>query len=324
MESDAGLVFAFILDGRGSGKNVDWQGVETWDPSVGLLWTHFDYSDEKVQDWLINKSGFPEIVRDALVDDETRPRYVIFSEGVLVNLRGVNCNPGADPDDMVALRMFFSEKRIVSMRHRRVMAVDDVNKALNAGQGPVSEADFLVMITDRISNRMGDVISDLSDGVDELEDEILSGNSYEILSSLALMRRQAIRLRRFISPQRDVLSRIYQEKISWMYELEKQHLREAADRTTRFVEDIDSIRERTAIMSEELNNKLSEQMNKAMYLLSIVAAIFLPLGLITGLLGINVGGIPGTDYKMAFTIVSLFLIVIAFGLLILFKRIKWI
>jgi len=70
-------------------------------------------------------------------------------------------------------------------------------------------------------------------------------------------------------------------------------------------------------------NRLSEQMNKAMYVLSIVAAIFLPLGLLTGLLGINVGGIPGTESPFAFAIVSLFLVVIAILLIWHFKRLKW-
>jgi zinc transporter len=64
-------------------------------------------------------------------------------------------------------------------------------------------------------------------------------------------------------------------------------------------------------------------MNKAMYILSIIAAIFLPLGLLTGLLGINVGGIPGAENKWAFVFVSLFLVAIAAGLISLFKRIKW-
>ena len=76
-------------------------------------------------------------------------------------------------------------------------------------------------------------------------------------------------------------------------------IREIAERTSRFVEDIDAAKDRAAITQEELNSRLSEQMNKAMYVLSIVAAIFLPLGLLTGLLGINVGGIPGAENKWA-------------------------
>jgi zinc transporter len=100
-------------------------------------------------------------------------------------------------------------------------------------------------------------------------------------------------------------------------------LREVAERTARFVEDIDSARERAAVTQEELNNRLSEQMNKAMYLLSIVAAIFLPLGLLTGLLGINVGGIPGSESKWAFSLVTILLVCLAAFLVAWFKKIKW-
>ena len=64
-------------------------------------------------------------------------------------------------------------------------------------------------------------------------------------------------------------------------------------------------------------------MNKAMYTLSIVAAIFLPLGLLTGLLGINVGGIPGTENRWAFTLVTIGLIVAAVALVAWFRKIKW-
>jgi zinc transporter len=106
-------------------------------------------------------------------------------------------------------------------------------------------------------------------------------------------------------------------------EASRVHVRELTERTSRFVEDIDSARDRAAITQEELNNRLSEQMNKAMYLLSIVAAIFLPLGLITGLLGINVGGIPGAENKLSFLIVPVFLVVLAVILVGLFKRVKW-
>jgi zinc transporter len=321
-EGDA-LVYAYFLDGKGGGVAVDWNAIDDWSPSQGLLWIHLDSKIDKSRAWLESKSGISRITQESLLDQGTRPRNIFSDEGLLLILRGVNCNPGEDPEDMVAIRMLFSEHRIITTRYRRVMAIQDVNKAINAKKGPCTAGDFLVMVSERIADRMGDIVADLDDSVDELEDTVVTSEIHELRSKLADLRRKAISLRRYIAPQRDVLFRLIQERISFLNEVDRAHLREVAERTARFVEDIDSARDRASITQEELNNKLSEQMNRAMYTLSIVAAIFLPLGLLTGLLGINVGGIPGAENKWAFALVVALLAAIAVGLLVWFKRLKW-
>lgn len=76
------------------------------------------------------------------------------------------------------------------------------------------------------------------------------------------------------------------------------------DHVTRYVEGLDALRERAAVTNDELSTRLAEAMNRRMYILSVVAAVFLPLGLITGLLGVNVGGLPGTHNEWGFWIVT--------------------
>ena len=80
------------------------------------------------------------------------------------------------------------------------------------------------------------------------------------------------------------------------------------------------MREKAAVIQDSMTTLLAERMNRTMLVLSIVAAIFLPLGLLTGLLGINVGGIPGTESPYAFWIVVLLLIVIGAGQIWLFRK----
>jgi len=317
-----GLVFSYILKG-GAGQHIDWEQVKRWNPAQGILWLHLDYADERVKKWLFEESGIDAVSCAALLAEETRPRIVSSSNSFLLILRGVNCNPGADPEDMVSIRMWFDEHRIISMRHRRVMAIEDINKSIEIGKGPDSANDFLVMVANKLVDRMGDVISEIDDSVDELEDLVLTEESYELRPKLANLRRQTISMRRYISPQRDVLARLQNERISWLSDFDRVRIREIAERTAKFVDDLDSARDRAAITQEELNGRLSEQMNKTMYILSIVAAIFLPLGLITGLLGINVGGIPGAENKFAFAFVSIFLVVFAFFQYLIFKRKRW-
>ena len=323
MSEAKGLVFAYCLDGTGGGREIGWDEVRSWQPGEGVIWVHLDYQDPDVQHWIEAESSIDAIVGRALLDEETRPRCVNVNDGLMMILRGVNLNPGADPSDMISIRLWLEGNRIVTMRHRHVMAIQDLREAIASGNGPLSTGDFLVQLCDRLLLRMAPVLETLDDSVDAVEDEILTGESYELRSKIGAMRRQAISMRRYLAPQREVMARLQGERASWLNDLQRSRLRESADRITRYVEDLDAARDRAAVAQEELSSRLSEQMNKTMYVLSIVAAIFLPLGLLTGLLGINVGGIPGSENNWAFIIVCLFLLFIASLQVWIFRRRRW-
>lgn len=323
MSEDAGLVFAYRLNGAGGGSKIGWNEVRNWNSDAGVMWVHLDYYASDVQHWIKLESGIDPVVAEALLAEETRPRCVHLRDGLMLILRGVNLNPGADPEDMISIRLWLDGNRIVTMRHRRVMAIQDLQDAVVAGEGPLDTGDFLVQLCDQLLSRMAPVLAALDDSVDAVEDELLTGESYELRGRIGAMRRQAIGLRRYLAPQREVMARLQTERVSWLHDLQRSRLREISDRITRYVEDLDAVRDRAAVAQEELSSRLSEQMNKTMYILSIVAAIFLPLGLLTGLLGINVGGIPGSENKWSFLIVCLSLICIATFQIWIFRRRHW-
>ena len=318
-----GLIAAYILDKKGGGRQIGWDGIDSWQPDQGLLWIHFDYSSQNVQEWLFGKSGLEEVISDALIEEDSRPRCTSFQEGLLLGLRGVNLNPGADPEDMVGIRIWFETDRIISTRKRKILSISDIRAALEQGIGPESLGDFLVQLAGRMMERMRHVIDDLEDAVADVEDQVLTSESRQLRTELAALRRQAISLRRYFSPQREALSRLLTEKIAWLDESDRIRLREVYDQLTRHIEDLDEARDRAAVTQEQLINSLSEQMNNKMYILSIVAAIFLPLGFLTGLLGINVGGIPGADSKLGFSVFVILLVGVVSFQIWFFKKKKW-
>lgn len=323
MADEDGLVSAYLFDGRGGANELHWNDVRRWTPEVGTLWVHLDYAHPRALRWLTEDSGVDPAVVAVLTAEETRPRSMATRGGLLVVLRGVNLNPGADADDMVALRMWVEERRIITTRHRYVKAIEAVRTSLGAGEGPETSSAFLVEVADGLTGRIGAVLSDLDDRVDALDDEVLTDESYELRTKLGAIRRETVRLRRYLAPQRDAVAHLQSERVAWLDDVSRVHLREIADRTTRYVEDLDSARDRAAVTQDELNSRLSERMNRTMYMLSIVAGIFLPLGLLTGLLGINVGGIPGTQNSFAFLIVCGLLVGVAIVQVVLFKRMHW-
>ncbi|MHC5011088.1 MAG: zinc transporter ZntB [Planctomycetota bacterium] len=323
MDHDDGLVGAYVLDGEGGAQKVDWEGVRRWQPTDGFLWVHLDHGEERARRWIETAAGLDPIVAEALLEEETRPRSSQVNEGLLVNLRGVNLNPGADPEDMVALRLWIEETRVVSVRRRPVAAIRDLRDQLEKGRGPRTSGDVLTGLADAMVDRMSGVIADLEDAVGELEEEILTAERQELRARIGAVRRMAITLRRYLAPQRDMMSRLWGERVAWLDDRDRMQLREVSDRLVRYVEVLDAVREHATVMHEELTSRLAEQMNRTMYVLSIVATMFLPLTILTGLLGINVGGIPGSDNPYAFAIVCVLCIVIAWTIHAVFRRKRW-
>lgn len=321
--AESGLVASYLMDGHGRGEPLDWHGIARWRPEQGVLWVHLNRDSADSQAWLRDQSGIDEVVVDALLAESTRPRCAQIDAGIMLVLRGVNLNPGADPEDMVSIRLWIEQDRVVSVRMRRLLSITDLREALDRGHGPQSVGSFVIQLAEKMISRMANVVTEVDDEVDRLQDQVLVAESRQLRSELTRLRREIIALRRHLAPQRDALVRLAQIKTPWLGENEALHVREEAERVTRYVEDLDAARERAAVTQEELTNRLSEQMNARMYVLSVVAAVFLPLGFLTGLLGVNVGGIPLADSPWGFVDVVLILAAITVLQVLVFRWRRW-
>ena len=318
------LVFAFLVDEQGGGREAWWPQIDAWKPEDGLLWLHFDRAAPETSHWLKNHGGLDPVVIDALLQQDSRPRCLAVGDGLLVALRGVNLNPGADPEDMVALRLWIEGRRIITTRHRKVMASQDLRERVAGRHGPKSAGDFLVQLAEALTARMAPTIDALDERVDKLEDTAPAARGEGAGAELAQLRRQAILIKRHLAPQREVIARLETEQQDWLDSVRRVRLHEIMDRVTRYVEDLDAIRDRTTVLQDELLNQLSLRLNKTMYLLSVVAAIILPPSFVAQLFGMSVGGIPGAVGSAAFWVIVALLAVLIAAELWFFRRLKWI
>lgn len=323
MSDHTGLVLSYLLDGEGGGRKLDWQKIRNWEENAGIIWVHLDRSADETKDWLGTESGLDPVIVETLLGEARRPRSLAIGNGVLVTLRGVNLNPGARPDDMVALRLWIEPHRAITLRHRKIMAIEDLRDSLEAGQGPKNAADFLIEIVRKLTARMGPVITNFDDQVDLLETEKTGEDRQALKSKLSDLSRQAIGLRRYISPQRDAISDLMIEKVNWLDDLHRGQLREMANWLTRYLEDLDAARERIKVVHDDLTLLQSEQMNRNTYVLSVVAAVVLPSSFIAGLFGVSLDYIPGAGHPWAFAILGGVLIAMMVILFWIFRHFKW-
>lgn len=320
---EEGLISGYHFDGKGgvrplsAGEAVEWNGKD------GFIWLHLNRDLQDTQKYLRECSDLDDLVVDAMLEQETRPRLTEMEKGTLIFLRSVNLNPGAQPEDMVSVRIWVEEHRVISVRIRKVLSFEEVRNRLIPGKAPKTVSELMSMLTRAIFSRMEPVILSLEEELDILEEALLDRPVKEIQPKLTDLRNRAMVLRRYLLPQRDVMMQLTTGQIRWVSKNARAVFLELLELVTRIIEHLDTVRERAGLLHEEIKNTLSESINRNMLLLSLVAAIFLPLNFITSLLGINVGGIPGAENASAFWIVLGTLLSVMVIEIILFKVKKW-
>ncbi|MBV1887538.1 MAG: zinc transporter ZntB [Parvibaculaceae bacterium] len=288
-----------------------------------IEWLHFDRSHPETRALLLTQHDIDELAVDALLADETRPRCSMFSNGVLLNFRGVNLNPGMQQDEMISLRLWVSEGRVISLRKHRIFAVHAVLSELDSQLIPKSEYHLVNRLVWHLTRKIGKSLLVLAEELDEIEESVVAAPDETLRSRLVEARRQAIVLRRYLAPQRDALTRWTELQAERGKPVEREQSRENVDSVVRYIEDLDSLRDRSAIVQDTFLALLSDRLNRNMFLLAILSAFFLPLGFFTGLLGVNVGGIPGTDWDWSFASLCIALLALCGVQAWVFSKLGW-
>ncbi|QAV24505.1 zinc transporter ZntB [Proteus hauseri] len=315
--SDA--IYAAQLSGNGSIKEITSDSIAS---SEQPFWIHLDYRKSQSAQWIEETTLLPPIAKDVLLAENVRPKAQRVGEGIIINLQTINNNLNDRPDELVAFRIYINSQVIISSRHRRVNSVDSVIHTLELGDGPENSGDWLITMADAVTDEIGEFVETLHDQLIELEDMILD-QQIPARGELALLRKQLIVLRRYMAPQRDVFSRLSIEKLPWMSDSDRVTMLEISERLSRRLEDLDSSISRTAVIADEITSMMADAMNRRTYTMSLMAMLFLPTTFLTGLFGVNLGGIPGNEFPYGFTIFCLSLLFLIIIVTWWLKRSRW-
>lgn len=313
---------AFIFAG-GNARELPLAEAGSSFGTVELLWLHLDGGDETAKAWILAQSDIPDVARNALLARETRPRSEPVEDGAIINMRAMGKNPDSDPDPLVSIRFWSERGRVVSFAYREPKALDSV-----AGQfvrGAIHDpGDLLTAFAVQTTAEIDPEVAALGDKLDTIEERVDADSARSTRRRVSRIRADAIGYRRFVAPQREALERMAVQRCTWLDEDDRLHLREAADRYARMAEELEAVRERAAIVHDELTDLRGEKMDSRALLISIVALIFLPLTFITGLLGMNVQGIPYAEEPWAFWGIVGFCVLLGLTVLGYFIRVRWV
>ena len=292
-----------------------------------FFWRHMDYQNPEAKKILTKHYGISSDVAEALCDISTRPRYFHHKKGIVLILRGINYNPNAAMEDMVSLRVWVEQNKIITLSHNSLKAVSDLRELISSAEGlPTSPMQLFLLLAQNMSDSINDTIIDMLDETADVEEKILDADSLSDLNlrdKISNMRRDIIAIRRYAAPQREIFIQLQNDKWDALTEEDREDIREIYNDITKAVEDLDYCREQMSVFSEEMQSKVSISMTRIMYTISLVTVIFTPLTMLTGLLGMNVEGIPYAEKPYAFATVCAVMLILCGMLVFLMKRLKW-
>jgi zinc transporter len=311
-----------LLVGDGPVRRLTVEEAEAY-RGPGFLWLHLHGWDEEDFALLRRQDYIPDVAASALVATETRPRCDQVEFGAIVNLRGPGETDPNDSDRLVSIRLWVHHNRVTSVSRRRLTATKSVMELADAGK-ITDPGDLVAAFARHISQELDPQVAELGDCLDDIETELEETTRlYRHRTTITRVRADAIGFRRFVAPDRDALLTLAALDFDWLSQDDRLHIREAADKFARMAEELEAVRERAGLLHEQITDLRAEQLDQRSLLLSIVALIFLPLTFITGLLGMNVEGIPYAQEPWAFWGVVGFCVLVSLLVIAYFARIRW-
>lgn len=268
-----------------------------------VTWVDIDVSDAAGTNWLSTQSGLSDDVRSQLLHPGKFTRRESLERGLLVNMCTIDPAPAAEGDDVITLGLFLEQNRVISVRSRKIVALEEVRSHVKAGTGPRTPLEFLAFAIVCLKKGLEPLITRISEETAELEAGVLGDNADSGSEALNGLRREVFRVRRYLSPFQTLLKLIVSDPTINASDEERRALEGAADLLARYLSCLEDCRERTMLLHDLIEARVSQTMARATYNLTIVATVFLPLTFVTGLLGMNVAGVPETHTPWGFWIV---------------------
>jgi zinc transporter len=320
---EPGLRFAAVLDGQGGCGDLDWAGIAHWRCESGFLWVHLERDAPETRRWVRESGEIPNGVCELLLVEDSRPRVEMVAGGLLLVLRGVNL--GSKEVELVPIHVWIDAGRMLTLRDRchALNALRDIRIDLVSGCGPRDVGDLLLQVCVKIVRDLEPVVEQMDTEVTDIEEQVGVVAPAELRKKLADLRRRAIHLRRYLAPQREALFHLQNANTGLIDLNHRLLLSSVIDTVVRFLEDLDAIRERTALVHDDLGAQISEQISQSSYRLTAIATLLLTPSLIASLLGANVGGIPGQQHPWGFLMLSGLIVVVLLMQWCMFRRWRW-
>jgi zinc transporter len=301
------MIWAYWLSAGLAPRAIDADAAAQWllgsGESSSFLWLHFSLSNAATVRWLRSHLTLPDSFYESLQESAVSTRLEQQDDSLVAMLLDLQFNAMPDSSSISSVSLYVGPRLLVSARLRPLRSVDRLRASIKAGHDYRSSAELLAQLLREQAGVLSDILRESTGRVDVIEDQLLASRVATSRRELGALRRLLVRLQRLLAPEPASLFRLLSRPPAWVHEEDVQDLRQAAEEFATAIGDSSALAERVKLLQEELTALVTEQTNRTLFVLTLVTVLALPVNLVAGLLGMNVGGIPLAASAHGFAVV---------------------
>jgi zinc transporter len=298
----SGLICGYMFAGESPAQAISAHDALNWlhdaqapQHDRGFVWLHFSLSNAVSEKWMLEHLALPQHFFDTIHEGTGSTRVELADDTLIAAINDVMFDFSYDPSQIATVWMCVRPDCIISARMQPLRSVDRLRVAVKQGAVFNSPVSLLVHLLRDQAEVLQKIERQSATKVDEIEDRLLAGHIKTTRANLGALRRLFVRLRRLLAPEPGSLFRLLNRPPSWFLKDDASDLREATEESSAVLNDLGALQERTKLLQEELTAYNNEQTNRSLFVLTVLTVLALPINIVTGLLGMNVGGIPRAE-----------------------------
>ncbi|WP_430410379.1 magnesium/cobalt transporter CorA [Kordia sp.] len=294
-------------------------------PSV--TWFNIDglHNQEAMQNIALSFQ-LDKIVLADVMDTYARPKVHDYDNCISVSIKMLQIDDATDMISVENLSIVLTKSVLISFQERDGDVFDPVRERIKNEKRRIrkSGTDYLMYaLLDIVIDNYIYIISDLGEKIESVEEKLLDNPDKCILDQINTLKKELNFLRKNINPAQEMILALSKLDSEFINDESQVHFKELVGNINQAVESSDSYRE---ILSDQLNiyhTTISSKLNDVMKFLTVFSVVFIPLTFIAGIYGTNFEYVPELTYKYSYFIMWTVMIVVAIGMLLYFKRKKW-
>ena len=289
-----GLVWGFDFADGAAAKVTDADLLHANQPANSFRWLHFNLADQRTLRWLSQAQPVSATATTLLLAVDHAQHGVVEGETIGLILHDLELDFAGGESRVGVLRIAVSPTMIVTARHHPIQCAETVKSHIDAGAVVAGPAAALGLIFDAMADGFRAVNIDLEAQVEAIEDELLKDHPSPDSRAFTTMRSLMVRMHRLFVGARHTLHSMDLHEARHPY---REVFARFVTRLSALDSELLGHQSELRILRDELDLQATQRTNDNLYFLSVLSALLLPATLVTGIFGINTGGLLWTTDK---------------------------